>query len=51
MDKGKLIVGGSHSELVSKKGRYFDLWKEQMPDYFIEEEVAATKVTEVNISE
>ncbi|MGH4119275.1 peptidase domain-containing ABC transporter [Clostridium sp.] len=48
MDKGKLIEGGSHSELISKKGRYFDLWKDQLPEFF-NEEVAATKVTEVNI--
>jgi len=48
MDKGKLIEGGSHNELINKRGQYFDLWKEQMPEYF-NEEVAATKVTEVNI--
>jgi len=58
MDKGKLIEGGSHNELINKKGRYFDLWKEQMPEYFNEEvavtnmtnkEISVTDVTEVNI--
>ena len=29
MDKGKLIEGGSHSELINKKGRYFDLFTYQ----------------------
>jgi len=48
MDKGKLIEGGPHSELISKKGRYFDLWKDQLPEFF-NEEVAATKAAEVNI--
>lgn len=36
MDKGEIIECGSHCELISKKGRYFDLWREQMPDYFNE---------------
>lgn len=48
MDKGKLIEGGSHNELIDKRGRYFNLWKDQMPEYFIEE-IAATEETEVNI--
>ncbi|UZP03902.1 peptidase domain-containing ABC transporter [Clostridium botulinum] len=50
MDKGKIIESGSHSDLINKKGRYFYLWKDQMPDY-VNDEVAATKVAEVNISE
>ncbi|MBN1038409.1 peptidase domain-containing ABC transporter [Clostridium botulinum] len=50
MDKGKIIESGSHSELINERGRYFSLWKDQMPDYF-NDEVAATKVTEVSISE
>ncbi|WP_297420279.1 peptidase domain-containing ABC transporter [Clostridium sp.] len=48
MDKGKLIEGGSHNELIDKKGRYYNLWKDQMPEYF-NEEIAAAKEIEVNI--
>ncbi|AQS08900.1 lactococcin-G-processing and transport ATP-binding protein LagD [Clostridium saccharobutylicum] len=48
MDKGKLIEGGSHNELIDKKGRYFNLWKDQMPEYF-NNEVALAKEIEVNI--
>lgn len=48
MDKGKLIEGGSHNELIDKKGRYYSLWKDQMPEYF-NEEIAVAKEIEVNI--
>ena len=50
MDKGKLIEGGSHTELISKKGRYYNLWKEQMPEYF-NDEAAASELKEVDIDE
>lgn len=33
MAEGKFIEQGSHDELISLKGRYFDLWKEQLPEY------------------
>ncbi|MEW9939554.1 peptidase domain-containing ABC transporter [Clostridium butyricum] len=50
MDKGKLIEGGSHKELIEQKGRYYNLWKEQMPKQHFESgyEVAATNSKEVN---
>lgn len=31
MDKGHIIETGTHSELVNKKGHYYNLWKEQLP--------------------
>jgi ATP-binding cassette subfamily B multidrug efflux pump len=29
MDSGKIIEDGSHSELLRKKGLYYDLWQHQ----------------------
>ncbi len=31
LDKGKVLEEGSHKDLFSKKGHYFDLWQQQMP--------------------
>lgn len=53
MDKGKLIEGGSHKELIEEKGRYYNLWKEQMPEQYFENEseVAVMNSIEVNLYE
>jgi ATP-binding cassette subfamily B protein len=32
MDGGKIVEHGTHKELIQKKGLYFDLWKEQIPE-------------------
>ena len=32
MDKGEFVESGSHKELIDKKGFYYDLWKEQLPE-------------------
>ena len=32
MDKGEIIESGTHKELIDKKGKYFDLWREQLPE-------------------
>lgn len=32
MEKGKIIEAGSHHELMNKGEKYYDLWKEQLPD-------------------
>ncbi len=32
MEEGKIIETGSHNELMNGGGRYFELWKEQLPD-------------------
>lgn len=34
MEQGKFIEQGTHSELIAKKGRYFDLWKDQLPESY-----------------
>jgi ABC-type bacteriocin transporter len=32
MEEGRIIETGNHNELMNKKGRYYELWKEQLPD-------------------
>lgn len=32
MEKGKFIEQGTHQELMEKKGRYYELWKDQIPE-------------------
>lgn len=34
MEKGKFIEQGTHKELIDKKGRYYDLWKDQLPENY-----------------
>ncbi|ELP60885.1 bacteriocin-processing peptidase [Clostridium pasteurianum DSM 525 = ATCC 6013] len=48
MDKGIIIESGSHNELIKQGGKYFKLWKEQLPGYEALEEVASAKRLEVN---
>ena len=33
MDKGTIIETGSHDDLIAKKGKYFEMWKEQLPEH------------------
>lgn len=33
MDQGEIIESGTHKSLMEKKGKYYHLWKEQIPDY------------------
>ena len=33
MDHGRFIEQGTHSELIAAKGRYYELWKDQLPDH------------------
>lgn len=33
MEGGRIIESGSHLSLMDKHGRYFELWKEQLPDH------------------
>jgi ATP-binding cassette subfamily B protein len=33
MEEGKIIESGSHEKLMIEEGRYYDMWKEQIPDY------------------
>jgi ATP-binding cassette subfamily B protein len=32
MDGGKITESGSHAELMRARGRYYELWREQIPD-------------------
>ncbi|MCY6355558.1 peptidase domain-containing ABC transporter [Clostridium sp. ZS2-4] len=42
IDKGKIIETGSHNELIKNKGHYYELWKDQIPENYVKEEVAAS---------
>ena len=42
MEQGKFIEQGTHNELLDSKGRYYKLWKDQMPDIYTEENVNDT---------
>ncbi|ACA55789.1 peptidase domain-containing ABC transporter [Clostridium botulinum] len=43
LDKGEIIESGSHDELINIKGRYYNLWKDQLPFDDVKFEVAASK--------
>lgn len=32
MEQGRFIEQGTHHELIEKRGRYYNLWKDQLPD-------------------
>jgi ATP-binding cassette subfamily B protein len=32
MDKGEFVESGTHHELIERRGLYYDLWKEQLPE-------------------
>ena len=34
MEQGKFIEQGTHNELIARKGRYYDLWKDQLPEHY-----------------
>ncbi|WP_407935022.1 MULTISPECIES: ATP-binding cassette domain-containing protein [Clostridium] len=44
IEKGEIIESSSHTELIKQKGKYSELWREQLPDSYAEEMVAATEV-------
>lgn len=35
LDKGKVIEQGSHKNLYTQKGTYYQLWQQQLPDVFL----------------
>lgn len=43
MGDGEFIESGTHKSLMNRKGRYYDLWKEQLPDIEVYEEVLLTE--------
>ncbi|AKL94341.1 ABC-type bacteriocin/lantibiotic exporter [Clostridium aceticum] len=34
MDHGEIVESGNHEELVNNKDKYYNLWKEQLPEYY-----------------
>ena len=38
IENGSIIEEGSHSELISRKGRYFELWKDQLPENYADDQ-------------
>ncbi|MTI49766.1 MAG: peptidase domain-containing ABC transporter [Firmicutes bacterium] len=44
MEKGTIIEGGTHSELIEKRGAYFKFWKDQLPDNIAYDDAAAATV-------
>ncbi|SUY94547.1 ABC transporter CbaT [Clostridium sporogenes] len=43
LDRGEIIEKGSHDELINIEGRYYNLWKDQLPFDDVKLEVAASK--------
>lgn len=33
LEKGEIVEFGSHNDLINKKGKYFEMWKEQLPNH------------------
>lgn len=50
LDKGKFVESGTHAELMSQKGIYYHLWKEQMPEAYETDNISAS-VVPVNTSQ
>ncbi|MCX0362385.1 ATP-binding cassette domain-containing protein, partial [Clostridium perfringens] len=46
LEKGEIKEQGSHNELLEKQGRYYELWKEQLPDI---EKVESKEVVEYEV--
>jgi len=44
MDKGEIIESGAHDELICKRGFYYNLWKEQLPEQYIETSYGAVTI-------
>lgn len=38
MDKGNIIEVGTHHELMERKGKYYELWKDQLPEQHVQKE-------------
>ncbi len=37
LEQGRFIEQGTHAELLQKRGRYYHLWKDQLPEQFVGE--------------
>lgn len=43
MEKGEFVESGTHKSLMAEKARYYELWKEQLPDTEVFEEAAVSR--------
>ena len=48
MENGKFIEQGTHKELMEQKGRYYDLWKDQLPESYSENQDTNASAIEQN---
>lgn len=44
LEKGEIVERGSNKELIDLKGKYYKLWKEQLPDDYDEKTIIAKEV-------
>ena len=44
LEKGEIVESGSNKELIDLKGKYYKLWKEQLPDDYDEKTIIAKEV-------
>lgn len=49
LEKGEIKEKGNHKELINQKGRYYKLWKEQLPEINNIEEIQAKEVVGVEV--
>ncbi len=36
MEKGEIIEFGNHKELISRNGKYYEMWKDQLPEFYMD---------------
>ena len=44
LEKGEIVESGSNKELIDLKGKYYKLWKEQLPDDYDEKTIIVKEV-------
>lgn len=49
LEKGEIKEKGNHKELLEQKGRYYQLWKEQLPEINNIEEIQSKEVVAVEV--
>lgn len=49
LEKGEIKEKGNHKELLDQKGRYYKLWKEQLPEINNVEEIQSKEVVAVEV--
>ncbi|EHK2440410.1 peptidase domain-containing ABC transporter [Clostridium perfringens] len=49
LEKGEIKEKGTHKELLYKKGKYYELWKEQLPEIDNIEEIQVKEVVDIEV--